>query len=113
MHRRVRHSLMGLVALYGVHTPFLWAECAQDVCAQQGGIHYCDSSVDRYVCRNGDYSLFYCGRHAVMDLQKLSGCCLWQGGVLKKTAKGLVICRNGGVSEICSLQRPLMDNGIY
>jgi hypothetical protein len=41
-----------------------------------------------------------------MDLQKLKGCCLWNGGVFKIGLKGLVICRDGNVSEICSLQAP-------
>lgn len=39
-----------------------------------------------------------------MDLQKFEGCCLWQGGVLSLDSAGLVVCNNGGISEICSLQ---------
>jgi hypothetical protein len=42
-----------------------------------------------------------------MDIQRVSGCCLWQGGVLLIDPMGLVICNNGGVSEICSLQNPV------
>jgi hypothetical protein len=38
-----------------------------------------------------------------MDLQKLEGCCLWQGGVLGREPSGLILCNNGGVSEICSI----------
>lgn len=75
-------------------------------CANEGGIHYCDSSAGRYVCRNGFFSTCYCTRHAVMDLQHVSGCCLWQGGVLA-VDEGLVVCNNGGISEICSLQTPV------
>ena len=76
-----------------------------DCCENMGGIHYCDSSAGRFVCKNGYYSSCYCSRHAVMDLQKLEGCCLWKGGVLTvDAASGLVICNNGGVSEVCSLQ---------
>jgi hypothetical protein len=71
-----------------------------------GGISYCDSSVGRFVCRNGEYSACYCTRHAVMDLQKIAGCCLWQGGVMKVDPFGMVICADGSVSEICSLQSP-------
>ncbi|VEG89869.1 neurogenic locus notch [Legionella spiritensis] len=79
--------------------------CDVDVCCgQMGGIRYCDSSAGRYVCNNGYYSSCYCTRHAVMDLQDVNGCCLWQGGVLTVDPAGLVICNNGGVSELCSLQ---------
>ena len=75
-------------------------------CGGMGGIQYCDSSAGRYVCQNGEYSTCYCTRHAIMDLQKIEGCCLWQGGVFRVTERGLVVCNNGGVSEICSLQAP-------
>lgn len=75
-------------------------------CDNMGGIQYCDSSAGRYVCKSGDYSSCYCTIHSVMDLQKIAGCCLWQGGVFKISELGLVICNNGGVSEICSLQKP-------
>lgn len=73
-------------------------------CSDMGGISYCDSSAGRYVCNNGFTSSCYCTRHAVMDLQKIQGCCLWQGGVMDIDPKGLVICNNGGVSETCSLE---------
>ncbi|CDZ78891.1 hypothetical protein BN59_03206 [Legionella massiliensis] len=75
-------------------------------CGDMGGISYCDSSAGRYVCNNGYYSSCYCNRHAVMNLQKLEGCCLWQGGVLTVADTGAVICNNGSVSEVCSLQNP-------
>jgi len=73
-----------------------------------GGIKYCDSSASRFVCRNGEYSVCYCNRHAVMDLQRVEGCCLWQGGVLATDELGLVVCNNGGTSEVCSLQDPVV-----
>jgi hypothetical protein len=38
-----------------------------------------------------------------MDLQNVQGCCTWQGGVMTTDPWGLVICNNGGVSEICTL----------
>ena len=63
-------------------------------CGQMGGIQYCDSSAGRYVCNNGDYSTCYCTIHAIMDLQKLQGCCLWEGGVAKVTENGVVMCRD-------------------
>ena len=72
-------------------------------CDQKGGIRYCDSSGGRYVCNNGDYSTCYCTNHAVMDMQKFAGCCMWQGGVLKTTPQGIVVCRNGSWAEICSI----------
>ncbi|WP_051555229.1 hypothetical protein [Legionella fairfieldensis] len=73
-------------------------------CHDMGGINYCDSSAGRYVCNNGYYSSCYCTRHAVMDMQKFEGCCLWQNGVFRVDETGLVICNNGGVSAVCSLQ---------
>lgn len=80
----------------------VYSACS-NCCEDMGGINYCDSSAGRYVCNNGYYSSCYCSRHAVMDLQKLQGCCLWQGGVLDANDHGLVVCNNGGVSEICSI----------
>jgi hypothetical protein len=74
-------------------------------CGAKGGIQYCDSSAGHYVCRNGDYSTCYCTRHATMELQKIAGCCLWQGGVFKVDRRdNLIICNNGGVSEICTYE---------
>ncbi|HHF7345949.1 TPA: neurogenic locus notch [Legionella feeleii] len=81
--------------------------CAKTVCCgDMGGINYCDSSAGRYVCNNGYFSSCYCTRHAVMDLQKLQGCCLWQGGVFSTDETGLVICNNGGISQTCSGEPP-------
>lgn len=75
-------------------------------CSSMGGVQHCDSTAGRYVCQNGEYSTCYCTRHAVMNLQKIEGCCLWQGGVFRVTESGLVVCNNGGVSEVCTLQTP-------
>jgi len=76
-----------------------------DCCNRMGGVQYCDDSAGRFVCKNGSYSSCYCTRHAVMDLQKIQGCCLWQGGIFKvDLTTSLVICNNGGVSELCSLK---------
>lgn len=75
-------------------------------CTEMGGISYCDSSAGRYVCNNGYFSSCYCTRHAVMDIQKIQGCCLWQGGVSELNSVGQVVCNNGGISEVCSLEAP-------
>ena len=84
--------------------PFIPSCDKMTCCNDMGGISYCDSSAGRYVCNNGFFSSCYCTRHAVMDIQKIQGCCLWQGGVLNADNDGMVICNNGSVSEICTLQ---------
>jgi hypothetical protein len=71
-------------------------------CVGYGGISYGDSSSGRFVCNNGYVSQCYSTRHAIMNLQKFKGCCMWEGGVLKVTLKGEVICRDGQISELCS-----------
>lgn len=38
-----------------------------------------------------------------MDLQHLQGCCLWQGGMLQTTPEGIVLCRDGTASIVCSM----------
>lgn len=93
-------------------SPMPHAACA-DCCKEMGGIQYCDSSAGRYVCRNGYYSSCYCTRHAVMDLQRIAGCCTWQGGVLLVDPVGLVVCNDGSVSETCSLQTPAKTISIW
>ncbi|MFY7697968.1 MAG: neurogenic locus notch [Legionella sp.] len=72
-------------------------------CKNMGGINYCDKSANRLVCNSGDYSSCYCSPHAVMDLQEINGCCLWQGGIMATDSSGMVICNNGGISELCTL----------
>lgn len=76
-------------------------------CEMMGGVSYCDASAGRFVCNNGYYSSCYCSRHAVMDLEKIKGCCLWQGGVMTTDDDGSVICNNGGVSELCTTQNAM------
>ena len=86
-----------------------FAECGGvAACKMQGGIHYCDSSAGLYVCKNGEYSTVYCTRHAVMDLEHIQGCCLWAGGVFKITPTGVVICRDGRISELCSRENKFL-----
>ena len=64
---------------------------------------YCDTSAGRSVLNSGGYSKHYCRKTAVMDIQGFNGCCTWSGGVL--TAQGgTVVCNNGTVSPICSIQ---------
>ena len=102
----LRHLLIAALLLLNAPVSLVHSACP-DCCAKMGGVQYCDSSAGRFVCNNGFYSSCYCTRHAVMDLQKIQGCCLWQGGVMAQDAMGLVICNNGSVSELCSLQDPV------
>ena len=78
---------------------------AGECCEKMGGLRYCDSSAGRCVCNNGYYTACYCTRHAVMDLQLIQGCCLWQGGPVSMD-NGVVLCRDGSVSELCTRQIP-------
>lgn len=82
------------------------AECDKP-CQGMGCAHYCDSSGGRTVCTNGDYSVFYCDRHAVMNMQKFEGCCMWHGGVRMITPVGAVVCNDLTVSELCTKQHPI------
>ncbi len=100
------------VLMIGMSSQAAYSACP-DCCSKMGGIQYCDSSAGRYVCKNGYYSSCYCTRHAVMDLQRIEGCCIWQGGVMLVDNVGLVICNNGGVSELCSLQTPVQAVSIW
>jgi hypothetical protein len=101
-----------ILLFFLAYMPFSYS-VSQDCCSNMGGINYCDGSASRFVCNNGYYSSCYCTRHAVMDLQHIQGCCLWQGGVMVVDPVGLVICNNGAVSEICSLQTPLERASIW
>lgn len=96
--------ILGLISFQSTAAPL----CLDNSCCggQAGGISYCDSSNGRFVCNNGDYSTCYCTRHAVMDLQQLMGCCMWQGGIRQVNGLGVVMCNDGAISEICSLQNP-------
>jgi len=101
------HSIYRLAfMLFCMSCTVVYADCGNNCdncCGSMGGVQYCDSSAGRLVCKNGEYSACYCTRHAVMNLQELRGCCLWKGGVFRTDPQGLVICNNGGVSEVCSL----------
>ena len=110
--RTVSRLFFAIALLLGMTTQVAYSVCP-DCCANMGGIQYCDSSAGRYVCKNGYYSSCYCTRHAVMDMQKIHGCCLWQGGVMLVDPLGLVICNNGGVSETCSLQTTVKTVSIW
>jgi len=100
VHMRVQY--LAVVLFLILPLSIVQAQC----CDKMSGIKYCDSSAGRYVCQNGDYSSCYCTRHAIMDLQKFQGCCMWQGGVKKLDDRGQVLCRDGTSSEICALQIP-------
>jgi len=77
------------------------------------GILYNDSSSGRFVLRDGYYSQCYSTRHAVMDLQKFKGCCMWHGGVEKINNKGQVICRDQSIAELCTLQNPKQSVAVF
>lgn len=101
MHSLYRFAAICLVMLTTMIS-LAYADC-DNCCGGMGGVQYCDSSAGRMVCNNGEYSSCYCTRHAIMNLQELEGCCLWQGGVFKVDPQGTVICNNGGFSAVCSL----------
>ena len=104
---RTRNKLTVIALFMSLACAPAYSACGGETCcSEMGGVQYCDSSAGRLVCRNGEYSDCYCTRHAVMDMQKLTGCCSWQGGVLKTDRTGAVICRNGSYAEGCSLQNP-------
>lgn len=66
-------------------------------------VSYCDSSAGRMVSNKGGYSQTYCTQTAVMDLQNIHDCCTWQGGVML-VKRGLIICRDSSISQVCSIQ---------
>ena len=102
------------ILLTGMLSLLIGPAFADSCCAQMGGSSYCDSSAGRVVCKNGFYSACYCERHAVMDLQLLKGCCLWQGGVLPSYDRsGLVVCNDGSISEPCSSSNPYTRIGSF
>lgn len=75
-------------------------------------ISYCDTSAGRLVDTNGSYSKTYCRFTAIMDLQKVSGCCTWQGGVML-VKMGKVICADGTISPVCSIQVQQLEKQHY
>jgi hypothetical protein len=107
-------TLCGVVLAGWLHSPSLLADKpCPDCCKLHGGVQYCDSSSGRYVCNDGDYSVCYCTKHAVMDLQKISGCCLWHGGVFRVNEHGAVICNDATVSEVCTYQNPAESIAVF
>ena len=80
-------------------------------CCAGSGISYCDTSAQHFVCNNGEYSQCVCTRQGTYGLyrQFITGCCLWHGGVASQDL-GEVICEDGSVSPVCSLQPvPLVE----
>lgn len=100
--RSFNYLYLGATLLLSLFSPAAMSICP-DCCKHMGGVQYCDNSAGRYVCNNGYYSTCYCSRHAVMELEYLSGCCMWHNGVMAEEV-GLVICNDGSISEMCSLQ---------
>lgn len=70
---------------------------------------YCDTSGGRLVLNNGDFSKTYCRWTAVMNFQSIHDCCTWQGGVFL-VRMGKVICRDGSISPICSIQEAKQED---
>lgn len=102
------------IVLAGILSLLLAPVFADSCCGKMSGVSYCDSSAGRLVCKNGFYSACYCNRHAVMDLQLLKGCCLWQGGVLPAyNGTSLVVCNDGSISEECSESSSYTKGRIY
>lgn len=94
-------TLIAILCLLPFNVAMAEKEDCSNCCDRMGGIHYCDSSAGRYVCKNGYFSSCYCTRRAIMDLQVINGCCIWKGGVWR-TRANKVYCKDGSVSEICS-----------
>lgn len=106
--KMISFKTLFLTGIFSLSISTAWADTC---CNKMGGINYCDSSAGRLVCKNGFYSACYCTRHAVMDLQLLKGCCLWQGGVVSSfNPTGAVMCNDGSISEECSLINPAAQN---
>lgn len=74
-------------------------------CCPSVGISYCDLSAGHYVCKSGGYSTCICTTQTAVSAHKQypMGCCTWHGGVAASTW-GQVVCNDGSVSEICSIQ---------
>ena len=78
-------------------------------CENGNSIRYCDSSTGLNVNQNGDYGSSYCTRHAIMDMQKFAGMCMWHGGVAKITERQEIICNDGSLSELSTLRNRNYD----
>ena len=74
-------------------------------CCYGSGISYCDATAGHYVCNDGGYSACLCTNQAPVSTyrQLALGCCLWHGGVVASSL-GQVVCADGSMSDVCSLQ---------
>lgn len=74
-------------------------------CCYPNGISYCDATAGHYVCKDGGYSACLCTNQAPVSTyrQLALGCCLWHGGVVASSL-GQVVCADGSLSSVCSLQ---------
>lgn len=81
-------------------------------CENGNDVRYCDSSTGLNVNQNGDYGSSYCTRHAIMDMQKFEGMCMWHGGVAKITGRQEVICNDGTLSELSTLRNQKYDESL-
>ena len=74
-------------------------------CCYASGISYCDATSGHYVCKDGGYSACLCTNGAPVSTyrQLALGCCLWHGGVVASTL-GQVVCADGSLSSVCSLE---------
>jgi len=79
--------------------------CSESRCCGAHGISYCDTTAGHYVCNDGGYSACICTEQAVITgyEQFMTGCCVWHGGVISSDL-GEVICADGTLSAVCSLQ---------
>lgn len=96
-----------LVALLGLSVITINAHAQKSCCKskfeKKVSATYCDTSAGFMVLNNGSYSKLYCRYSAIMNKQRVHGCCTWSGGILA-VKEGNVICRNGTVSAVCSIQ---------
>lgn len=82
-------------------------------CCYSSGISYCDQTAGHYVCKDGGYSACICTNAAPVSTyrQLALGCCLWHGGVAASSL-GQVVCADGSLSEVCSLQQASNNSGM-
>ncbi len=74
-------------------------------CCAPNGISYCDISSGHYVCSDGGYSTCICQSTTPVTTYAtlMLDCCLWHGGIAANNL-GIVVCNDGSVSEVCSIQ---------
>jgi hypothetical protein len=87
-----------ILLILSLVSPILFA------CKNGNDVRYCDSSSGLNVNQNGDYGSSYCTRHAIMDMQKFAGVCMWHGGVANITETQEIICNDGSFSELGTLR---------